>query len=158
MRTNEVQSVKDHGLSARSRKRDHAASKTGGSSKHSLEGGRIENRASRRGRDVMPTRLEPDCGNGLVEHAVALRTSRKTSESGPFLILQEGGRGPMVSILLVESATRKLVSAKACFISAPSVQEPIKSARVRGAQVEHDRQVVEWIVLQGSTRSLRGPH
>ena len=82
MRTNEVQSVKDHGLSARSKKRDHAASKTGGSTKHSLEGGRIENRASRRGRDVMPTRLEPDCGNGLVEHAVALRTSRKTSERG----------------------------------------------------------------------------
>ena len=61
----------------------------------------------------------------------------------------------MVSILLVESATRKLVSAKACFISAPSVQEPIKSARVRGAQVEHDRQVVERIVLKGLTHVLR---
>ena len=47
--------------------------------RHSLERGRIEDRASRRSSDIMPTRLEAEGGDGLVEHVVA----ENESESFP---------------------------------------------------------------------------
>src|SRR5437667_995764 len=69
--------------------------------RHPLERGRIEDRASRRSSDIMPTRLEAEGGDGLVEHVVAENES-ESFRAGVQLTLQKGGGCAIVSVLPVE--------------------------------------------------------